>query len=123
MSQNLSKRQIILGLAAIFAVYGTSAYFIQTLNIARPKMAADLDGMALYSWSISLPGLASAFVALIFGKFSDIYGRRIMLMVSLAFFLLGTLLCAVSPTFVILIASNTVMRIGAGAVMPLSPVF
>jgi len=108
-----------LGLVAIFALYGTSAYFIHTLNIARPKMAADLDGMALYSWSISLPGLASAFVALIFGKFSDMYGRRIMLLVSLAFFLLGAIFCAVSPTFVLLIAANAVMRVGAGAVMPL----
>jgi MFS family permease len=119
MSQELPKKQILLGLVAIFALYGTSAYFIQTLNIARPKMAADLDGMALYSWSISLPGLASAFVALIFGKFSDMYGRRIMLLVSLAFFLLGTIFCAVSPTFVLLIAANAVMRIGAGALMPL----
>jgi MFS family permease len=115
----LGKKQILLGLIAVFAVYGTAAYFVQTLNIARPKMAAELDGMALYSWSISLPGLASAFVALIFGKFSDMYGRRIMLLVSLAFFLLGALLCAISPTFVILIASNMVMRIGAGAIMPL----
>jgi MFS family permease len=40
--------------------------------------------------------------------------------VSLAFFLLGSFLCAISPTFVLLIASNIVMRIGAGAVMPLS---
>jgi MFS family permease len=115
----LQRKPITLGLVAVFAVYGTSAYFVQTLNIARPKMAADLDGMALYSWSISLPGLASAFVALIFGKLSDMYGRRIMLLVSLAFFLLGALLCALSPTFVILIASNVVMRIGAGALMPL----
>jgi MFS family permease len=115
----LQKKQMILGLIAVFAVYGTAAYFVQTLNIARPKMAADLDGMALYSWSISLPGLASAFVALIFGKFSDMYGRRIMLLVALAFFLLGAFLCALSPTFVILIASNVVMRMGAGALMPL----
>ena len=33
-------------MVAIFAVYGTMAYFVQTLTIARPKMAADLDGMA-----------------------------------------------------------------------------
>jgi MFS family permease len=38
--------------------------------------------MSLYSWSISIPALAAAFVTLIFGKFSDMYGRRIMLMIS-----------------------------------------
>ena len=41
---DFTKRQITLGLVAIFAVYGTMSYFMQTLTIARPKMAADLDG-------------------------------------------------------------------------------
>jgi MFS family permease len=75
--------------------------------------------MALYSWAISIPGLAGAFVTLIFSKFSDMYGRRLMLLVSLALFLLGTVLSAISPTFTILIISNTVARLGSGAITPL----
>ena len=75
--------------------------------------------MALYSWSISIPGLIGAFVTLIYGKLSDMYGRRIMLMVSLAFFLVGTILCAISPTFVFLIFGNAVARMGFGALMML----
>jgi len=116
----IARKHVLLGLVAVFAVYGTMAYFIHTLNIARPKIAADLDGMALYSYSISIPGLAAAFVTLIFGKFSDMYGRRIMLMVSLMFFLVGTVLSAVSPTFVFLIAANSLARVGTSAVMMLS---
>ena len=115
----LSRKQILWGLIAVFAVYGTMTYFVQTLNIARPRMAADLDGMSLYSWSVSIPGLAAAFVTLIFGKFSDMYGRRIMLLISLAFFLVGTILSAVSPTFIFLIVANAVARVGSGAVMML----
>ena len=114
-----SRKQLIWALVAVFATYGASAYFVQALNIARPKMAAELDGMALYSWSISIPGLIGAFVTLIYGKLSDMYGRRIMLMVSLAFFLVGTILCAISPTFVFLIFGNTVARMGFGALMML----
>ncbi len=114
-----SRKQIILGLVAVFAAYGTMSYFIQTTNIARPKMAADLDGMALYSWAISIPALAAAFATLIFGKFSDIYGRRIMLLVSLSFFLVGTLASAISPTFIILIGGNAIARVGSGSVMML----
>ena len=37
-----SRKQMILGLIAVFAVYGTTAYSVQTLNIARPRMAAEL---------------------------------------------------------------------------------
>jgi MFS family permease len=115
-----SRKQIILALAAVFAVYGTMNYFVQTLTIARPRMAADLDGMSLYSYSISIPGLAAAFVTLVFGKLSDIYGRRIMLLISLVFFLSGAILSAISPTFVFLIAANAVARVGSSAVMMLS---
>ena len=37
-----SRKQILWGLIAIFAVYGTVAYSVQTMTIARPKIAADL---------------------------------------------------------------------------------
>jgi len=114
-----SRKQIILGLVAIFAVYGTMSYFIQTLGIARPKMAADLDGMSLYSWSVSIPSLVSAFATLMYGKFSDMYGRRIMLLVSLSATLAGTILSALSPTFVFLIAAGAISALGSGAMMPL----
>ncbi len=114
-----SRNQVILGLVAVFAVYGTMNYFVQTINIARPRMAADLDGMSLYSYSISIPALAAAFVTLIFGKFSDMYGRRIMLLVSLGFFLAGVVLSAISPTFIFLIAASSIARVGSSAVMML----
>ena len=115
----LSRKQILWGLIAVFATYGTMNYFVQTLNIARPRMAADLDGMSLYSYSISIPGLAAAFVTLIFGKFSDMYGRRIMLLIALGFFLAGTILSAISPTFIFLIFANAVARVGSSSVMML----
>src|SRR5512137_1228534 len=86
---DFSKRQIMLGVIAIFAVYGTMAYFVQTLTIARPKIAADLGGLPLYGWAVTIPSLVSAFVTLVFGKFSDIYGRRIMLMISVICCLVG----------------------------------
>ncbi len=113
------KKHTVLGLVALFLVYGTIAYFVQALNIARPKIAADLDGMSLYSWSVSIPGLVGAFVTLIFGKLSDMYGRRIMLLISVIFALLGSTLCALSTTFVFLIVASGIGSLGIGAMMPL----
>lgn len=116
---NYDKRHIVLGLAALFLVYGTMAYFIQSINIARPKMAAELNGMSLYAWSVSIPGVISAFVTLIFGKLSDMYGRRIMLLLSVILALVGNTLCALSTNFVFLIASIGIGSFGIGAMMPL----
>jgi MFS family permease len=114
-----TSKQIFLGLVAIFLIYITSSYYVQTLSVARPRMAAELNGMPLYSWLISIPGLAGAFATLIFLKFSDMYGRRLMLLVGLSIFMTGTLLSAISQTFVVLIAANAVARLGSGALAPL----
>jgi MFS family permease len=114
-----SKRQIMWGLVAIFTVYGTVAYSVQTMTIARPKIAADLNGLSLYGWSVSVPSLIMALVTIIFGKFSDMYGRRIMLMIALIASLAGTVLSALSPNFIFLIAASAIAALGAGAMMPL----
>jgi MFS family permease len=114
-----ARKQIVLGLVAIFAIYFTVFFFVQTIGIARPRMVADLDGMSLYSWLLSIPSLAAAFVTLLFSKFSDMYGRRIMLLISTVIFLAGTILSAISPTITILIAANTISRFGSGAIAPL----
>ncbi len=116
---NYDRRQLVLGLVALFLVYGTIGYFIQAMNIARPKIAADLDGMSLYSWSVSIPGLIGAFVTLIYGKLSDMFGRRIMLLISVVFALAGSVLSTISTTFVFLIVATSIGSLGVGAIMPL----
>jgi hypothetical protein len=103
-----SKKQIMWGLVAIFAVYGTVSFSVQTMIIARPKITADLDGLSLYAWSVSIPALVMALVTILFGKFSDMYGRRIMLTISLIAALIGAVLSALSPNFIFLIVSSTI---------------
>jgi MFS family permease len=113
------RRHLILGLVTIFLIYGTMAYFLQAINIARPKIAAELHGMHIYAWSVSIAGLIGAFVTLIFGKLSDTYGRRIMLLISAAFALLGSILSIFSTTFVFFIIATGIGSFGGGAMMPL----
>ena len=114
-----TRKQLALGLVTVFALQITVSFSIQTLGIARPRIAADLNGMPLYAWSLSIPSLAAAFVTLLFSKFSDMYGRRIMLLICVTLFLSGTVWSALAPTFVILIAGETLSRMGNGALLPL----
>ncbi|MGD0098978.1 MAG: MFS transporter [Acidobacteriota bacterium] len=118
--QPTDKRQTTLALFAVFATYFGSSYLFRGFGVALPRIAADLNGMPLYSSAISLPALASAFVTLTFGKLSDMYGRRILLLVSLTLYLIGAILAAVSETFIFFIAARTIMSLGQGALPPLT---
>jgi MFS family permease len=114
-----SRNQIIWGIVAVFAVYASVSFSMQTLGIAKPKITADLNGLSLYSWSVSIPALVMALGTIIFSKFSDMYGRRLMLMISLILSMAGTVLSAVSPNFIFLIVAGAIGAMGMGAIMPL----
>ena len=113
------KKQIFLAISPAFFGYFVYSYFMSTLNNAAPKIAADLNGMALYSWSVSIPSLGLAMGTLLAGKFSDIFGRRAILIASTIISLLSTVLCAISPTFLALIGARTLLCLGMGAIAPL----
>jgi MFS family permease len=113
------QKRIAFGLVAVFLTYFAHGYFIQILLPALPKIAADLDGMPWYSWGVSIPHLGQAFAMLMVGKLSDMYGRRALLLVSLAICLLGTIWSALSTTFMMLIIARTVLCIGQGGLAPL----
>ncbi len=114
-----AQKQMVLGLATVFLTYFIYMFFIQILLSALPKIAADLDGMQLYSWGVSIPNLGLAFSMLMVGKLSDLYGRRPLLLVCLAVCLVGTIWSALSSTFVMLIIARTFLSIGQGGLAPL----
>jgi len=117
--QSASEKKTTFALIAVFTTYFASTYIFRGVSVASPRIAADLNGMSLYSWAISLPALGAAFVTLIFGKLSDMYGRRLMLMICLLTYVLGAILAAISQTFVFYIGARVVLSLGQGALSPL----
>jgi MFS family permease len=114
-----SKKNPVLVLVAVFVTYFATIYFFRGIGVSLPKVAADLNGMHLYSWSISLPALAASFATLLFGKLSDVYGRRILLLVSLSLYLGGAILSAISRDFAFFIAVRMILSLGQGALSSL----
>src|SRR5262245_35984767 len=87
---------------------------------ALPTMGRALGDVETRSW-VATAYLISATVATpLFGKLSDIYGRRRMMLVSIGVFIIGSLACAVAPTMLFLIAGRALQGLGGGGLLPLA---
>lgn len=113
------RQSAALGLGAVFLTQFVSFLFINARTIAQPGMIAELNGMAQFSWLIALPPLAGSASTLLFGKLSDLYGRRTLMLVSIGLFMVGLGVSAVSTSMVALVAAATFMSIGHYPIVPL----
>lgn len=87
---------------------------------AMPTIVSHLGGLSIYAWVFSAYMLASTTAVPIFGKLSDIYGRRPIYLISMAIFLTGSVLCAQAQSMPQLVAFRAVQGLGAGGLMPLA---
>ncbi len=89
------------------------------VSTAMPQIAAALGDLHLYSWVFSSFLLAQTATTIVFGKLSDIYGRRPVLLVGIAIFLAGSVLCGLATSMPMLIAFRLLQGLGAGAIQPM----
>ncbi|HZI19235.1 MAG TPA: MDR family MFS transporter [Pyrinomonadaceae bacterium] len=89
------------------------------VSTAMPTVIATLGGISHYSWVFSAYIITSTVTVPIWGKLSDLYGRRPLFQVGVALFLLGSVLSGLSTSMAQLIAFRAVQGLGAGALIPL----
>src|ERR1700754_2615496 len=85
---------------------------------ALPTIGRQFHNVSNLSWVITAYLLASTAVAPVFGTLSDIYGRRVMIIISLSLFVAGSILCAVAPSMPMLILARGLQGLGGGGIMP-----
>jgi EmrB/QacA subfamily drug resistance transporter len=90
------------------------------VSTAMPTVIADLHGLSLYSWVFSIYMLTSTAAVPIFGKLADLYGRRLIYLIGMGFFLIGSVLCGFSHNMTELIVFRAIQGVGAGALMPIA---
>ncbi len=87
---------------------------------ALPRIAADLRGVDRLSWVVSAYLLSSTAATPIYGKLSDLYGRKRMLQVAIAVFLTTSVLCAMAQTMGQLIAFRALQGLGGGGLIAMA---
>ncbi|ASA26607.1 MDR family MFS transporter [Paenibacillus donghaensis] len=87
---------------------------------AGPAIVGDFQGIQWLSWIFTAYLLAMAVTTPIFGKLSDLIGRKPVFMGGAAVFLLGSLLCGISQNMEQLIVFRLIQGIGAGALIPMT---
>src|SRR6186997_1322577 len=87
---------------------------------ALPEIADDLEGFNNLSWVVTAYLLTTTVTVPLYGKLSDLYGRRRMFVISISIFLLGSALCGTAQSMGELIAFRAVQGVGAGGLIPLA---
>jgi len=87
---------------------------------ALPAIASSLGEIERASWVVVSYLIANTIAAPVYGRLGDTFGRRSMMFVALAIFVIGSLLCAVSPNIELLTAARVLQGFGGGGLMTLS---
>jgi EmrB/QacA subfamily drug resistance transporter len=90
------------------------------VGTAMPTIVAALGGLAHYSWVFSAYLLTSTVTVPVWGKLSDLFGRRRLFQIGVAVFLLGSAACGLAQTMTQLIVARAFQGLGAGALVPLA---
>jgi len=90
------------------------------VSTAMPQIVGQLGGLQLYSWVFSAFLLTQTATTVVFGKLSDLIGRKTVILIGIAIFLVGSILCGCAWSMPSLIAFRLVQGVGAGAVQPVA---
>jgi EmrB/QacA subfamily drug resistance transporter len=85
-----------------------------------PRISTELKGADFYTWVVTAYLLTSTAAIPVYGKLSDYFGRKPMLLIGIVLFLIGSVLSGLSQTMWQLILFRGVQGLGAGALFPIS---
>ena len=113
-----SRRRLWVTLGVITGMF-LAALEATVVGTAMPTVIAALGGLSHYSWVFSAYLITSTITVPVWGKLSDLYGRRLFYQLAIAVFLVGSVLSGVSMTMPQLIAARALQGLGAGGLIPL----
>ncbi len=116
----LTERQRWEILGALFVGLFLSALDQTIVGTALPRIVTELNGLDLYVWVTTAYLLTATISGPFYGKLSDLYGRKPLLMIGIGIFIVGSILSALSQEMWQLVLARGVQGLGAGALFPVS---
>lgn len=113
---NKARNKIMI---ALFVTTFLAAIEGTIVSTAMPVIKTELDGMKLYSWVNSIYLLAMAITAPLYGRLSDVYGRKPLIMLGAIIFTIGSALSGVAWDMISLIIFRAIQGIGGAALIAL----
>ena len=118
--EDLSKRAKQGIVVAIMLALFLGALDQTIVGTALPQIITELNGANLYTWVVTIYLLASTVTVPIYGKLSDMYGRKPLLLIGVSLFLIGSALAGLSQNIEQLIIFRGIQGLGAGALFPIA---
>ena len=115
-----SRRETVLTMFGVLMVMLLASLDQTIVSTAMPRVIADLHGFDRYTWVSTAYLLTSTVMVPIYGKLSDLFGRKPIFLFGVVVFLIGSALSGASQSMNQLIAFRALQGIGAGALMPIA---
>ena len=120
--QSIRKKETNRPLVLVAIIIGMFMAAIEgtIVSTALPGIVGDLGGFSKFSWVFSAYLLTSAITVLLFGKLSDLFGRKPIYTIGIIIFLVGSVLCGFAESMSALVVFRLIQGVGAGAVQPIA---
>lgn len=109
-------------LAAVMVVMFFSSMAQTVVSTALPNIISDLHGISLYAWVFTAFILASAIVIPVYGKLSDVFGRKPLFVVAILLYIAGNIIAGFARSMEVLVAARALSGLGAGGLQSLSQI-
>jgi EmrB/QacA subfamily drug resistance transporter len=115
-----SHREILVILSGVLLGMMLAALDQSIVTTALPAIAGDLNGLERLSWIVSGYLLTSTASTPIYGKLSDLYGRRVLLQTAIVVFVAASVLCGMAQSMPQLIVARTLQGLGGGGLISMA---
>ena len=116
----LSHKQILVVMGGLMTGMFLAALDQSIVGTALPRITSELGGLDKLSWVVTAYLLTATASTPLWGKISDLYGRRLLFQIAIVTFLVGSLLAGFSQNIEQLIAFRAVQGLGGGGLMALA---